>query len=1541
MSVFANLFPQANSAEDVLNNDTNAITATPEMLDAALAEEEGREYVPVVVKENIERAEQPTLSVGPQTPKETDEKSFGGAMTAMAATAAQEALPTAAAMAAFPVGGAVGGAVGIPTGPAAIATGIVGGLATSAAAYWAVSEAQEAALEFVAPESYAQFQGYLEKAKEDYPVSTFIGRTAVPMRSMMKFDAGNVTSALSFSRELLKGTADLNSTVGKLKLENFMNVAFGAGSEMAAEAMRQWQEDGRLDFALLGAATLVGAGMNKPTALGSKVLGISPFKVKDQLPSEPVTNQTDEELAQALMEELDAQPKPKAEGEPPKIVFDPKDGIGQVPFNMEIDTRGFVVPMTPDQFLSIAAPRRSSASAPAIEKRIRAGESVGNPFLDVKWDEKNKRWKTVGHEGRNRSEAIKNIDPATQMPVHIFPKGMRASDITEEMRNAPIVAESGTDLFQQQGSSQPEIKPLTPAQQKQTEEDALQLDEFSKLITGKMLDDVKKQADAGSVLNTEVLNSAITREPEKAITALGLALKKQLQEAKGDKLTFERRLEEAKKWMKSHGYQDRIQMLKKTAASVEDANYQILAARFMSEQAMKKLEAAELKWRNSKSEADLAEAIVAMQDVKKVLFPLEQARTNWGRLGHAFRKLPPELRNMSTIQAMMKKAGIDEMSGLNTQRAEQVMEMLSMALRSDNPKALKRALNMTTQDKIMGALGEMLTSAVMSPIHTPIISTIGGAGETLIAPINGTLGSLARMASEVIKLPIGKGNTQAMKQRAYEIQGFMNYYAYVMMRAKANWSAAWNVVKTSEPSFGSKSTQLVEVRGGMPVDRSQRVAPETRGIGASIARRVYGAAGPYRSQGFLSSETFGIDPNKNPFGALAVDVLGETFRSVHRGILGADEFIKASNAFAAARSKFLVEGKMKGLRGEQLQKYIDENSDLLMDANNKLYTRERITNEVLEELKKEGLEGSEAYAEMLRRVEARYREDLGAAGEEAEEWARQITYQSDLGDYVGGGASMGKRFQQTLTGIPALRLAFGFYFIQSPVNLVKMTGRYLPTTLLTEAIGNIPLNGKLMSERFPMLKNVQREFTEAMASNNEFRKNQAVGRQVMGMFLTQGALMMAANSVITGGGPSGKEQRKLWLAENLPYSFRIPKNSAIGQTIQEGLQKMGIKADKETAGNYFFEYKRIFEPVASFMMAASDVTEYMKRPEMEDKGVADMVVTLSIVGAKQMTEKVYFNNIKQFIDLANGVMEDKKDWGQKLLTYLGRRVAPLTFPVFESRDPLQYELYSFTQHIARRQPEGVRNAIFGEDYFLPRAYNVIGENIDAPISDIPLVDFFNPLYVSSKPADPVVSELIRLNHDFSSPEKYQANVEGKMYDMRNIPFKGDNDVKSLAKSANEPTVFDFKAAQENLKDQKINKRTANLAKTYTLLGVSNLPEANQDSYDRWQQNIGQIKINGKTLRQSLEQLFEMPEYKNLETTIFRGEENPRAAKVTKVISAYRSTALDLTRMEYPTLDMFMANKKAANQVLKMGGKREDISKVKEEIDKLITFPNQK
>ena len=47
------------------------------------------------------------------------------------------------------------------------------------------------------------------------------------------------------------------------------------------------------------------------------------------------------------------------------------------------------------------------------------------------------------YKGRNRVTAIKRINPEIFIPVHFFPSGLRAKDITDEMRQAPIVPEKG------------------------------------------------------------------------------------------------------------------------------------------------------------------------------------------------------------------------------------------------------------------------------------------------------------------------------------------------------------------------------------------------------------------------------------------------------------------------------------------------------------------------------------------------------------------------------------------------------------------------------------------------------------------------------------------------------------------------------------------------------------------------------------------------------------------------------------------------------------------------------------------------------------------------------------------------------------------------------------------------------------------------------------------------------------------------------------------------------------------------------------------
>ena len=76
----------------------------------------------------------------------------------------------------------------------------------------------------------------------------------------------------------------------------------------------------------------------------------------------------------------------------------------------------------------------------------------------------------------------------------------------------------------------------------------------------------------------------------------------------------------------------------------------------------------------------------------------------------------------------------------------------------------------------------------------------------------------------------------------------------------------------------------------------------------------------------------------------------------------------------------------------------------------------------------------------------------------------------------------------------------------------------------------------------------------------------------------------------------------------------------------------------------------------------------------------------------------------------------------------------------------------------------------------------------------------------------------------------------------------------------------------------------------------------QTAYDRWLQLHGEVKVGGKTLRQSLERLFTSPYYQKLadqsEAGAFR---SPRVAEVERVVGLYRRSAFAQVEREYPQL----------------------------------------
>lgn len=75
----------------------------------------------------------------------------------------------------------------------------------------------------------------------------------------------------------------------------------------------------------------------------------------------------------------------------------------------------------------------------------------------------------------------------------------------------------------------------------------------------------------------------------------------------------------------------------------------------------------------------------------------------------------------------------------------------------------------------------------------------------------------------------------------------------------------------------------------------------------------------------------------------------------------------------------------------------------------------------------------------------------------------------------------------------------------------------------------------------------------------------------------------------------------------------------------------------------------------------------------------------------------------------------------------------------------------------------------------------------------------------------------------------------------------------------------------------------------------------QNSYDRWQELTGQVRLGGKTLREAMEQLISTPSYQKIDPTSVEGYESPRVGMIRKLISRYRDAAFRTTLQEFPDL----------------------------------------
>ncbi len=73
----------------------------------------------------------------------------------------------------------------------------------------------------------------------------------------------------------------------------------------------------------------------------------------------------------------------------------------------------------------------------------------------------------------------------------------------------------------------------------------------------------------------------------------------------------------------------------------------------------------------------------------------------------------------------------------------------------------------------------------------------------------------------------------------------------------------------------------------------------------------------------------------------------------------------------------------------------------------------------------------------------------------------------------------------------------------------------------------------------------------------------------------------------------------------------------------------------------------------------------------------------------------------------------------------------------------------------------------------------------------------------------------------------------------------------------------------------------------------------QTFYDRWQENHGQVRVEGRTLKQAIKKLIKTRAYQQLPIEDFEGNRSPRIDAIDKIKRKYRTKAWEQTLSEFP------------------------------------------
>lgn len=289
--------------------------------------------------------------------------------------------------------------------------------------------------------------------------------------------------------------------------------------------------------------------------------------------------------------------------------------------------------------------------------------------------------------------------------------------------------------------------------------------------------------------------------------------------------------------------------------------------------------------------------------------------------------------------------------------------------------------------------------------------------------------------------------------------------------------------------------------------------------------------------------------------------------------------------------------------------------------------------------------------------------------------------------------------QGGLIKYPALR--FAIPFLRTPVNILKYS-----------------------AERSVLAPFVKEARANLMGKNGAIARDESIARIAVGTSISTAAYFLAAEGMITGGGPKDPRERAVMMKSGWrPYSVKV--------------------------GDQWISYSG-FEPISTLLGVASDmqeVGEALTDPELNDVGG---LVVASVTN--NFINKTYMSGLSDFFEVVNNPVQYGENYAVRML---GSFVPSGIAQVGQSTDPYMREV--------RTLLDGARDRLGGARDLSPKR-DIYGDPIRRTESLGP--DFASPLAVSQVTNDPVTQELMRVQF---FPSKVSRQIRGvdlteKQYD---------------------------------------------------------------------------------------------------------------------------------------------------------------------------------